>query len=56
MKTILSPILVEYEEKSKATMDVAAAMSAWEEDTITFTSGIGCGMGDNAEGISSQEV
>ena len=53
--TILSPILVEYSEKSKATTDVAAAMSASAEDTIKFTSGIECGMGDNSEGLSAQD-
>ena len=56
LKTILSPLLVEYYEKSKATTDVAAAMSASEEDTVTFASGIECGMGGDAEGLSAQEV
>ena len=54
MKTILSPLLVEYYEKAKATTDVAAAMSASEQDTVTFVSIIECGMGYNAEGISAQ--
>ena len=31
-------------------------MSASSEDTVTFTSGIECGMGDDAEGLSDQEV
>ena len=56
LKTILSPLLVEYDEKPKATTDVAAAMSAQSEDTVTFLSGIECGIGDDAEGLSAQEV
>ena len=55
-RKILSPLLVEYYEKSKATTDVAAAMSALEEDTVIFASIIECGIGDDAEGISAQEV
>ena len=55
LKKILSPLLVEYDEKSRTTTDVASAMSALAEDTIQFASGIECGMGDNAEGFSAQE-
>ena len=55
-KTVLSPLLVEYYEKAKATTDVAAAMSASEEETVTFTSGIECGMVDDAEGPLAQGV
>ena len=56
LKTILSPLLVEYDEKPKATTDVAADMSASSEDTVIFVSGIECGMVDDAEGLSAQEV
>ena len=56
LKTILSPLLVEYYEKSKATTDFDAAMSASAEDTRTFASEIECGTGDDAEGLSAQEV
>ena len=56
MKTILSPLLVEYYEKSKAPTDVVAAMSASIEDTVTFASGIDFGMGGDAEGLSAQDV
>ena len=56
LKTVLSPLLVEYYEKSKATAYVAAAMSALEEDTVTFASGIDFGMGDDAKGLSAQDV
>ena len=55
-KTILSPLLVEYYEKAKATTDVAAAISASSEDTLTFSYGIECGMGDDDEGLSDQYV
>ena len=54
LKTILSPLLVEYYEKSKATTDVTAAMSASTEDTVTFASVIECGMEDYAEGLIDQ--
>ena len=56
LKTVLSPLLVEYYEKSKATMDVAAAMSASEEETVIFAYGIECGMVDDAEGPLAQGV
>ena len=56
LKTIMSPILVGYYEKTKATTYVAAAMSVSEEDTIIFVYGIECGMEDDAEGISAQDV
>ena len=56
LKTILSPIIVEYYEISKAPTNVAAAMSASAEDTVTFASGIECGMGDDSEGLSAQDV
>ena len=36
LKTIMSPLLVEYDEKYKATMDNVAAMSASAEDTVTL--------------------
>ena len=51
LKKILSPLLVEYYEKSKATTDVSAAMSALTEYTVTFSSGIEFGMGDDSEGL-----
>ena len=56
MKIILSPLIVEYYEKSEAPTDVAAAMSASAEDTVTFASGIECGMGEDAEGLLAQDV
>ena len=56
LKTILSPLLVGYYEKSKVTTDIAAAVSASVEYTVTFASGIECGMGDDVEGLSAQEV
>ena len=34
MKTILSPLLAEYDEKSKAKINVTAAMSASTEDIV----------------------
>ena len=45
-----------YYEKSKVTTDIAAAVSASVEYTVTFASGIECGMGDDVEGISAQKV
>ena len=56
MKTTLYPLLVEYYEKSKAPTDVVAAMSALVENTITFASRIEFGMGDDAKGLSAQDV
>ena len=56
LKKILSPLLVEYYEKVKATNNFAAAMYASAEDTRTFASEIECGTGDDAEGLSAQEV
>ena len=56
LKKILSPLLVEYYEKSKATTDVVADIYTSEQDTVTFTSGIECGMGDDAEGLSARDV
>ena len=59
LKTILYPLLVGYYEKYKATTNVVAAMSAlaqMAEDTVTFTSDIECGMGDDAEVLSAQDV
>ena len=55
-KTIISPFLVEYYEIYKAPTDVVSVMSASAEDTITFASGIECGIGDYAEGLSAQDV
>ena len=43
-------------KKSKVTTDIAAAVSSSVEYTIAFASGIECGMGDDVEGISAQEV
>ena len=40
---------MEYYEKARAITGVVAAMPASEEDTITFTSGIECEMGDDDE-------
>ena len=37
-------------------MDVAAARSTSAEDTVTFASGIECGMGEDAEGLLAQDV
>ena len=47
---------MEYYEKVKATNNFAAAMYASAEDTRTFASEIECGTGDDAEGLSAQEV
>ena len=55
LKTILSPLLMEYYENEKATMNVSAAISASAEETVKFTSILGCGIGDDAEGQSAQE-
>ena len=56
LKTILSPLLVEYYEKSKTTTDVASSVYVSEEDTVTFASVNECGIGDNSGGVSAQEV
>ena len=56
LKTIISPLLVEYYEKYKATTDVAYSMYLLAEDNVTFTSGILCRMGDNSEGLSDQDI
>ena len=56
LKTILSPLLVEYYEKYKSTTDAAAVLSALSEENVTLASGIECGIGDDAKGISAQEV
>ena len=56
LKKILSPIIVGYYEKNKATTYVAAAMYVLEEDTIKFVYVIECGMGDDAEGLSYKDV
>ena len=56
LKTILSPLLVEYYEQAKATEDVAAAMSASANGTLVFATGIECGLGDDAVGLSAAET
>ena len=56
IKTILSPLLVEYDGKSIAPTDVVVAMSASAKETATFASGIECGIGDDADGLSAQDV
>ena len=56
MKKILSPLIVEYYEEYKVTTSVASAMSALAEETVTFSYGIEYGMGDDAKGLSVQEV
>ena len=56
LNTIMSLFIVEYCEKDKATTYVATEVYASSEDTVTFASGIECGMGDDAEGLSSQGV
>ena len=56
LKTIMSPVLVEYYEKSKATMDFAAATTALEEDTVTFTFVVECVMVDDAKRLSARDV
>ena len=45
-----------YYEKFKVTTDIATSVSASVEYTVTFASGIECGMGDDVEGLSAQEV
>ena len=47
---------MEYDEKSKATTDVAATMSTSAENIVTFTSGIEYGLGDDDGGLSAQDV
>ena len=56
LKSILSPLLVEYYEKAKATEDVAAAMTASTNGTVVNAIGIECGAGDDAEGLSAAET
>ena len=56
LKTILSPLLVEYYEQAKATEDVAAAMSASANDTLVFVTGIECWLGDDAVELSAAET
>ena len=56
LKTILSALLAEYYEKAKAAKGVAVDMSASENCTVLYASGIECGVGDDAEGHSAQEV
>ena len=56
LKSILSPLLVEYYEKAKATEDVAAAMTASANGTVVNAIGIECGAGDDAEGLSAAET
>ena len=51
LKSILSPLLVEDYEKSKATEDVAAA-----NGTVVNAIGIECGAGDDAEGLTAAET
>lgn len=56
LKAILSPLLEEYYEEVRGARGVAIDMHASTEDTVTFASGIKCGMGDGAEGLSAEEV
>ena len=56
LKSILSPLLVEYYEKAKATEDVAAAITASANGTVVNAIGIECGVGDDAEGLSAAET
>ena len=56
LKTVLSPLLVEYYGKSIAPTDVVVAMSASAKETATFASGIECGIGDDVDGLSAQDV
>ena len=56
LKSILSPLLVEYYEQAKATEDVAAAMTASANGTVVNATGIECGAGDDAEGLTAAET
>ena len=56
LKTILSPLLEEYYEEVRGARGVVNGMHASAEDTVTFASGMECGMGDGAKGLSAEEV
>ena len=45
-----------YYEQAKATEDVTAAMSASANGTLVFATGIECGLGDDAVGLSAAET
>ena len=47
---------MEYYEKAKATEDVVATMSASVNGTVVYATGIECGVGDDAEGLSAAEA
>ena len=47
---------MEYYEQAKATKDLAADMAASANGTLVFTTGIECGLGDNAVGLSAAET
>ena len=56
LKTILSPLLVEYYEQAKATEDVTTTMSVSANGTLVFATGIECGLGDNVVELLAAET